>query len=102
MTRQAVVKIVYMAGCQKLCGSLIHCNPFYFGYLFLTTHPHVLDKSGSRSPFNLMLSLSLCRKAGSEGGSGPYPELCVFDLDACLWDKEIKISLGLMILRRSN
>ncbi|OLP82669.1 hypothetical protein AK812_SmicGene36665 [Symbiodinium microadriaticum] len=22
-------------------------------------------------------------------GQGPYPELCVFDLDACLWDKEM-------------
>ena len=22
-------------------------------------------------------------------GEGPYPELCVFDLDACLWDKDI-------------
>eukprot|EP00439_Symbiodinium_sp_Y106_P006531 s4461_g1.t1 len=22
-------------------------------------------------------------------GEGPYPELCVFDLDACLWDKEM-------------
>ncbi|CAE7545102.1 unnamed protein product, partial [Symbiodinium natans] len=27
-------------------------------------------------------------KAG-EGRAGPYPELCVFDLDACLWDKEM-------------
>eukprot|EP00568_Trieres_chinensis_P010263 CAMPEP_0183296854 /NCGR_PEP_ID=MMETSP0160_2-20130417/4280_1 /TAXON_ID=2839 ORGANISM="Odontella Sinensis, Strain Grunow 1884" /NCGR_SAMPLE_ID=MMETSP0160_2 /ASSEMBLY_ACC=CAM_ASM_000250 /LENGTH=221 /DNA_ID=CAMNT_0025458543 /DNA_START=68 /DNA_END=729 /DNA_ORIENTATION=- len=24
-----------------------------------------------------------------QDGSGPFPELCVFDLDACLWDKEM-------------
>jgi len=28
-------------------------------------------------------------KLPRSAGNGPYPELCVFDLDACLWDKEM-------------
>ena len=26
--------------------------------------------------------------AGGDDGAGPFPELAVFDLDACFWDKE--------------
>ena len=25
---------------------------------------------------------------GDDDGAGPFPELAVFDLDACFWDKE--------------
>eukprot|EP00439_Symbiodinium_sp_Y106_P012114 s4461_g1.t2 len=38
-------------------------------------------------------SATVWRSQASDGnqraGEGPYPELCVFDLDACLWDKEM-------------
>ncbi|KAL7488024.1 hypothetical protein ACHAW6_013613 [Cyclotella cf. meneghiniana] len=48
----------------------------------------------TRHSFSITHSSSLARQtmtkhSSTSSGSGPFPELCVFDLDACFWDQEM-------------
>ena len=37
---------------------------------------------------------------GDDGvGDGPFPELAVFDLDACFWDQESELGLTILVAR---
>ena len=57
--------------------------------------PHTLSSSSGRSPTRGSISYHRRAMTSDDGcdddriSHGPFPELVVFDLDACFWDREM-------------
>ena len=78
--------------------SLVAC--LFIGSTYQSLHQTSAFRPTHARRGHSSLSLLPGMAGGDDGvGDGPFPELAVFDLDACFWDQESELGLTILVAR---